>query len=116
LLARKKSEISKMNLVPLSALLRKGIGLQLDPDGTIVVYTSEPVVIRRAGRWRGLFWKPVAAELHKRYGELGSKLFDVSRRLSLSGRGGIFAIITNSARSGKASVKRELAQESTGSQ
>lgn len=82
----------KMNLVELSAVVRKGVGLQLDADGTISVYTTEPVLTRRAGKWRGLFWKSLSLELQNRYGDLGLLLFDIARRLSFSGRGGILAI------------------------
>ncbi len=71
-----------------------GVGLGLRKDGSIVVFSKgRPLLLRRGGKWRGVLWDLVSQALQKDYGRVGGVVFQAALILSITGHGGVLAIV-----------------------
>ena len=99
--ARKCPAIARNPFGPLSLLAvasksLRGIALGLSPDGSIVIFAKgRPLFVRRSGTWRGMMWSTVRETIDKKYGEIGTVIFDAALLLATTGHGGVIGIVAS---------------------
>jgi hypothetical protein len=91
--SRRRTPFAALGLVPVVAADRRGLGLALRKDGTVIVFHGGlPLFVQRGARWRGMIWGGIRRVMAERFGRLGKLLFDISVLLSATGRGGILCV------------------------
>ena len=71
-----------------------GIAVALRRDGSIIIFIDgRPLFMRRGSRWRGIMWSAARDSLQGYFGDIGRVVFDAAVILSMTGHGGVFAIV-----------------------
>lgn len=89
-----RNPFGSLNFLAEASKSLRGLALALRADGSIVIFArGRPLFVRRAGRWKGMLWKPVAKAIGRKYGNVGAMMFDAALILATTGYGGILGIL-----------------------